>query len=332
MSKPLVTRRKLRKKSVFGHGCLPGGSRKASKQAVHVESDSTEVASSSDEEARWKEKIKPSEVPTEYWTIQKLMKYMKAGNQTATVVSLCCLKDHDLTNQLNQAAIQDIGGVEVLVNLLECNDYKCRLGSLSVLSDISLNLDIRRSIIDLGGIPLLVDILSEPARDLKILSAATLANVSKVRLARKMVRQCGGIPKLVDLLDVNVSCLKIEKADLTDEEKEMVDIARAGSKALWALSESKHNKEIMRKSGVVPLMAMLLKSVHIDVVVPIMGTIQQCASQTNYQLAITTEGMIADIVTHLTSDNLDLKMQCSSAIFKCATDEVIKHERLFEIR
>jgi armadillo repeat-containing protein 4 len=194
--------RKPRKKTT-NRGCLPNNMMQQTKPIVNEDSDSTEVASSSDEEQRWKEKLKPADMPTEYWTIQKLVKYMKAGNQTATVVSLCCLKDHDLTVQINQLAIHDIGGIEVLVNLLECNDYKCRLGSLSVLSEISLNLDIRRSIIDLGGIPLLVDILSEPARELKILSAETLANVAKVRLARKIVRKCGGIPKLVDLLDVN---------------------------------------------------------------------------------------------------------------------------------
>lgn len=56
-------------------------------------------------------------------------------------------------------------------------------------------------------------------------------------------------------------------------------MARAGAKALWSLSESKHNKEVMRRSGLVPLMGKLLKSIHIDVVVPIMGTVQQCASQ-----------------------------------------------------
>ena len=98
-------------------------------------------------------------------------------------------------------------------------------------------------------------------------------------------------------------------------------MARAGARALWSLSESRHNKELMRKNGIVPLMGRLLKSIHIDVVVPTMGTIQQCASQPTYQLAITTEGMIADIVSHLTSDNLDLKRQCSSAIFKCASDK-----------
>jgi hypothetical protein len=42
-------------------------------------------------------------------------------------VLLCCLKDHDLTTEINQSAIRDIGGLEVLVNLLETNDVKCKV-------------------------------------------------------------------------------------------------------------------------------------------------------------------------------------------------------------
>lgn len=243
-------------------------------------SDSTDVVSSSDDEDRWKERsLKQSELPSEYWHIQKLVKYMKAGNQTATVVALCCLKDHDLTTQINQIAIQEIGGLEVLVNLLESNDLKCRFGALTVLSAISLNLDIRRSIVDLGGIPLLVNILSEPSKDLKILAAETIANVGKVRLARKLIRRFGGIPKVVDLLDVPLSCLITPIESLLQAQKEQLDMARAGARALWSLSESRHNKEIMRTSGVVPLMGRLLKSTNIEVVVPIMGCVQQCATQ-----------------------------------------------------
>lgn len=185
-------------------GSCPTNIMSGRKKIESEDSDSTEVISSSDEEDRWKETARSSEIPADYWNIQKLVKYIKSGNPTATVVALCCLKDYDLTTQINQFAIQDIGGLEVLVNLLESNDLKCRLGALHVLADISLNIDIRKTIVDLDGIPLLVRILSEPALDLKTMAAETLANVAKVRLARKHVRKCGGIPKLVDLLDVKM--------------------------------------------------------------------------------------------------------------------------------
>lgn len=175
------------------------------KSSVHAQdSDSTEVESSTDEEERWKDVARTSEIPADYYNIQKLVKYIKAGNQTATIVSLCCLQDYDLTTQINQFAIQDIGGLEVLVNILECNDAKCRLGALTVLADISLNIDIRKTIVDLDGIPLIIDILNSSMKDLKTVAAETLANVAKVRLARKYVRNCGGIPKLVDLLDIKL--------------------------------------------------------------------------------------------------------------------------------
>lgn len=128
----------VRRKSVAGSQITS----RSMKGYVSDSSDSTEVhESSSDDEERWKERsIKQSDLPSEYWHIQKLVKYMKAGNQTATVVSLCCLKDHDLTTQINQLAIQEIGGLEVLVNLLESNDLKCRYGALNVrkLDDLIL--------------------------------------------------------------------------------------------------------------------------------------------------------------------------------------------------
>lgn len=174
------------------------------KSEAGYDSESTEVLSSTDEEERWKDAARTVEIPAEYWHIQKLIKYIKGGNQTATIVSLCCLKDYDLQVQIHQFAIQDIGGLEVLVNLLECNDMKCRLGSLMVLAEISTNIDIRKTIVDLGGVPLIVDILNSSSKDLKTMAGETLANVSRVRLARKYVRQSGGIPKLVDLLDVKL--------------------------------------------------------------------------------------------------------------------------------
>ncbi|KAH8411892.1 hypothetical protein KR222_001286 [Zaprionus bogoriensis] len=301
-------------------GSCPDRFSRDKRQVVIDDSETTEEESSTDEEERWKDVARAAEIPAEYYNIQKLVKYIKAGNQTATIVSLCCLQDYDLRTQINQFAIQDIGGLDVLVNILECNDTKCCLGALSVLSDITLNIDIRKTIVDLDGIPLIVDILSSSMRDLKTMAAETLSNVSKVRLARKYVRNCGGISKLVDLLDIKMSILQTPREQLSVQDIECLDMARAGARALWTLADSKHNMEQMRRSGIVPLMANLLKSQHIDVVIPIMGTVRKCSSEPKFQLAITTEGMIADIVNHLRSECIELKVEGSSALYKCAFD------------
>ncbi|XP_044271871.1 armadillo repeat-containing protein gudu [Tribolium madens] len=284
--------------------------------------DSSVAETSSEDEQR--ERPKP-EIPPEYWHIQKLVKYMKSGNQTATVISLCCLKDHDLTTEINQMAIQDIGGLEVLINLLETKDLKCKLGSLSVLSELSQNEQIRRCITDLGGISLLVHNLADPARDLQILVAETIYNVAQIRKARKHVRKFDGIPKLVDLLDVNENCLKTPKEQLTPDELENVNIAKAAAKALWSVSRSRKNIQVMMRSGSVPLLAKLLRSVHMDVIVPTVGTISQCANEPSYQLAIQTEGMIKDIVQHLSAEDPSLRRHCAETIFKCAEDATTRN-------
>lgn len=82
----------------------------SSKKVVESEeSDSTDVETSSDEEERWREnKRSVEDLPPEYWNIQKLVKYIKAGNPTATMVALCCLKDYDLTTPINQAVTHSL--------------------------------------------------------------------------------------------------------------------------------------------------------------------------------------------------------------------------------
>lgn len=152
-----------------------------------------------------------------------------------------------------------MGGLEILINLLETKDLKCKLGALGVLTELSQNAEIRRCIADLGGIPLLVKNLTEPARDLQMLVAETIYNVAQIRKARKHVRKCNGIPKLVDFLDVNETYLLTSREQLSADEVEIVNIARAAAKALWSISKSKRNVQVMMKSGSVPLLARLLR-------------------------------------------------------------------------
>lgn len=72
------------------------------RKAESEESDSSENILS-DEETQWKDtKRTVSDLTPDYHNIQKLVKYVKAGNTTATIVSLCCLKDYDLSISINQ--------------------------------------------------------------------------------------------------------------------------------------------------------------------------------------------------------------------------------------
>nr|CAD7585746.1 unnamed protein product [Timema genevievae] len=222
-----------------------------------------------------------------------------------------------------------------------------------------MNKDGARRLYQRGGVPFLnsefikaqtfLHADNDSVRDLyssKILSLSirltstceinTLTSISKVPEAIACIQYneqrgteasppCGPTAKHcgVDLLDVSRTALMTPMDDLQPEEKQQVLVAKAGAEALWSLSQSTKNKEAMKKAGSMRLLANLIKSIHLDVVIPIMGTIQQCASESKYQLGIRTEGMIADLVRHLSTvtTRTDLKKHCASAIFRCAEDE-----------
>uniref|UniRef100_A0A4W6G7T7 Outer dynein arm docking complex subunit 2 n=1 Tax=Lates calcarifer TaxID=8187 RepID=A0A4W6G7T7_LATCA len=288
------------------HGRLSSQKIKTPAGALPVEL-SSESSSESEEEEEQSERRPESntDLPSEYWQIQKLVKYLKGGDQTATVLTLCAMMDFNLMQETCQLAIRDVGGLEVLINLLDTDEVKCKIGSLKILRKISHNVQIRRTIVDMGGLQSIVKILDSPVKDLKALAAETIANVARFRRARRTVRQYGGIKKLVKLLDC---------------EKD-VEVARCGALALWSCSKSTKNKEAIRKAGGIPLLGRLLKSPHENMLIPVVGTLQECASEESYRIAIQTEGMVNDLVKNLSSDNDELQMHCASAIFKCAEDK-----------
>ncbi|XP_070784506.1 outer dynein arm-docking complex subunit 2 isoform X2 [Enoplosus armatus] len=278
----------------------------------------SESSSESEEEEEQPERRPESntDLPSEYWQIQKLVKYLKGGDQTATVLTLCAMMDFNLMQETCQLAIRDVGGLEVLINLLDTDEVKCKIGSLKILRKISHNVQIRRTIVDMGGLQSIVKILGSPVKDLKALAAETVAHVARFRRARRTVRQYGGIRKLVKLLD----CVP-NLANLTANQEKDVEVARCGALALWSCSKSTKNKESIRKAGGIPLLGRLLKSPHENMLIPVVGTLQECASEESYRIAIQTEGMIKDLVKNLSSDNDELQMHCASAIFKCAEDK-----------
>ena len=105
----------------------------------------------------------------------------------------------------------DSGGLEVLTNLLDTDDHKCRIGSLKILREITINAEIRKQITLMGGVEPTIAILSEPYPDQQLIATETLANLTQFRRARNIFRRHGGIPILVDLLDVDIKKVTFEK-------------------------------------------------------------------------------------------------------------------------
>ncbi|NXY41729.1 ARMC4 protein, partial [Ceuthmochares aereus] len=277
----------------------------------------SESSSEKDEEQPVYHQERNTDLPSEYWGIQKLARFLKGGNPTATVLALCFMRHFNLAQEPCQMAIRDSGCLEVLINLLDTEEIKCQIGSLKILKEISQNTLIRHAIADLGGLEIMVKILNSPDKDLKCLAAETIANVARFKQARSIVRQHGGIKRLVGLLE----CSSVGSTSLTPYQAKDTEIARCGALALWSCSKGIKNKEAICKAGGIPLLARWLKCSHANILTPVVGTLQECASEPSYRLAMRTEGMIENLVKNLSGENDELQMLCASAIFKCAEDK-----------
>ncbi|RTG82214.1 uncharacterized protein DC041_0002312 [Schistosoma bovis] len=250
-----------------------------------------------------------ADLPSEYWQIGKIIKYLKGGNQTSTIISLCALKDMPLKTEICQLAVRDVGGIEVLINLLETDEVRCKLGSLKILKEITKNPQIRKSVTDIGGLQPLVNLLRSLNRDLKCLCAEVIANVANCHRARRTVA----------LLD----CPSLNSVPMTSEVERDIEVARCGALALWSCSKSKKNKLAMKRAGVIPLLVRLLKSPHENMLIPVVGTLQECASECAEEPEtrdlVRTYNGLEPLVTLLSKQsNKELLAAVTGAIWKCA--------------
>ena len=111
-----------------------GGQTDRTRRGGNANNDSEESSDEDDdeEEAQVLDRARQDQpdLPAEYWQIQRLVKYLKGGNPTATVIALSSIRDFNLSVEICQLAIRDVGGLEVLVNLLETDDIDCKVNIL----------------------------------------------------------------------------------------------------------------------------------------------------------------------------------------------------------
>lgn len=270
------------------------------------------------EEARWREKKRaPRELPIEYWTLQKLVKFMKIGNQVVTNACLCCIRDYDLTKQLNQRAIFSVGGLDTLVNLCKTSDYVCRIGALYVLKDMSTNIDMRRYMIDMNLIELLSKIVTEPLMDLKCLSIDILGNLGVVKAGRKLIHKSDVVNKIIDGLNFDRALLHKKRKAMTPKEEAQLVLAISCAKALSQLLQSNKILNEAKKGGLILSINHLLKTIHMPLISAVLGLCHVCSRDISVQLGLETELVIVDVTKQLTSKDTELLTNVCGVLASC---------------
>lgn len=265
-------------------------------------------------------KVSVADLPSEYWQIQRLVKYLRIGNQTATVITLCGLTDFNLTQEMTQMAIRNVSGLTVLVNILRTDHVNCQIGALKILQQLTLNSKYnRRTVIKQGGVQILIDLITFATREVQGLAAANLANMAKSSLGRNIMKRYEGIQRLVSLLNYDNGKNNYRRQSTSVSAD--LEVARNAALALWSCSKSTRSRSAIYNAGSVPLLAKLIKLDKQDFLIPFVGLAQECAVEFRFREAFYKENMITGIARRLQTENQELQGYCASAIFKCAEDE-----------
>lgn len=68
-----------------------------------------------------------------------LVLLLQAGDQTATVLTLCAMLNLNLKQETYQLAIWDLGGLEVLLNLLDTKEERCHVSNCAKAAPLRQN-------------------------------------------------------------------------------------------------------------------------------------------------------------------------------------------------
>lgn len=270
------------------------------------------------EEARWREKERQTpDLPIEYWTLQKLVKFMKIGNQVVTNACLSCIRDYDLSQQLNQLAIFSIGGLETLVNLCKSNDLVCRFGTLYVLREMAKNIDMRRYMVDMNIIESLCKIISEPLIDIKCLAIDILGILSNIQPARRIIHQADVIDKIIDGLNFDQTLLQKKYDEMTETESVLIDLAVSASTALSKILVSMKILKVAKRGGLILSISELLKTVHVPLIRSVLRLCNVCSHDIVIQLGLESELVIVDVTKQLKSKDAGLLADACGIVSQC---------------
>ncbi|XP_068218321.1 outer dynein arm-docking complex subunit 2 [Palaemon carinicauda] len=263
-----------------------------------------------------------AETSPDYWQIHKMVKYLKAGNATCTAVALVGLKDCGLHQEVCQLALKMVGGLEVLLNILRTNNLRCNIGALQVLESACGHVTTRATVYKLGGLQVLQGLVGHNSVEVKGLAASVLAQVCALSTARSALIRDDGIPKLVSLLcgDPNTLC----------NDSEMGAAVEGAARALWACSVSRAGRNALLRAGGLELMGRLLCIQKTSLLIPVVGVIHQCLTETAFRERVEQAGYTSSLVKLLHSPSKQLQVLATKAIARCSVLETTSNRLVKE--
>uniref|UniRef100_A0A2K6PXD3 Outer dynein arm docking complex subunit 2 n=1 Tax=Rhinopithecus roxellana TaxID=61622 RepID=A0A2K6PXD3_RHIRO len=283
--------------------------RKSAEKIEEIISDSSSE-SEEDEEPPDHRQEASADLPSEYWQIQKLVKYLKGGNQTATVIALCSMRDFNLAQETchkshtNKEAIRKAGGIPLLARLLKTSHENMLIPVVGTLQECASEENYRAAIKAERIIENLVKNLSSENEELQEHCAMAIYQCAEDKETRDLVRLHGGLKPLASLLNN------------TDNKERLAAVTGA----IWKCSISKENVTKFREYKVIETLVGLSTDQPEEVLVNVVGALGECCQEHENRVIVRKCGGIQPLVNLLVGINQALLVNVTKAVGACAVE------------
>uniref|UniRef100_A0A2R8ZN97 Outer dynein arm docking complex subunit 2 n=1 Tax=Pan paniscus TaxID=9597 RepID=A0A2R8ZN97_PANPA len=283
--------------------------RKSAEKIEETVSDSSSE-SEEDEELPDHRQEASADLPSEYWQIQKLVKYLKGGNQTATVIALCSMRDFNLAQEtchkshMNKEAIRKAGGIPLLARLLKTSHENMLIPVVGTLQECASEENYRAAIKAERIIENLVKNLNSENEQLQEHCAMAIYQCAEDKETRDLIRLHGGLKPLASLLNN------------TDNKERLAAVTGA----IWKCSISKENVTKFREYKAIETLVGLLTDQPEEVLVNVVGALGECCQERENRVIVRKCGGIQPLVNLLVGINQALLVNVTKAVGACAVE------------
>ncbi|KAF2361319.1 Armadillo [Trinorchestia longiramus] len=217
-------------------------------------------------------------------------KYLKVGDETCSLLALVGLKECTLTEDSRQLALQQSGGIAVLLNILRTNSLKC----------IAVQQLVQHKEVQVRG-----------------LAASVLAKVCRQAAARNVVVRSGAVSMIVELIRLDPRSSTgmgggVTAAGGVVSATAMVMAAvEAAGRAVWALSVSAQGRAELLRAGVLTTLPLLLQYNSVLLQQSVIGTLHQCLVEPVYRELVDNSGLASALIGFL--QDRSERLQCLAA-------------------
>lgn len=285
-----------------------------------VDDGDSSGASSSEEEEEFGGPLDSTDLT---WDLKRVIRSLRSGNQTATVISLCALQDYDLHSPGTLGFLCSEGILATLCNILETSDDRCIVGAFKVLCIMTSSAaGVRKSMSEQGVLEQLVHHLGSQSLEIKYWSSELVGNMSPSGSVRRLFRKKGGIVKLVALLTTDPNA---RVPGMPDHGEGKITIQNAAT-TLMKLTKSHKARREVRLAGFFPLILNLLALDHVPISVPVFGILSNLLVENSWGHSLATETYVEQMVRGLETEFMTMQKSCADCITNLVqTDPAMLH-------